>query len=511
MKKIFAICLTGLSFYTASSQDINDALRYSIQDLNGTARFRAMGGAFGAVGGDLSAISVNPAGSLIFNNNQAGVTLSDYNITNKSNYFGTQRNENDNHLDFNQAGAVFVFNNNSKKGDWKKFAISLNYENTKNLNNSVYFAGTNPYNSVDQYFLSYANGRTPSEAVPFGNITGYTYDQLYFNEQQAYFGYNSYLIDPFNPSDPNNTNYYTNVAPGGNYYHTYSLNSKGYSSKLEFNLAMQYQDWLLLGLNMNFHFVDFRQTTSFYETNNNPIYPTGSTVDQIRFNNELYTYGNGFSMQLGAIIKANKNLRFGLAYETPTWLKLNDELRQNMITSGYGLNANQNNTQYNTVVVDPQITMLYEPYRLRTADKVTASGVYIFGKRGLISADVSRKFYAGNTFSPRRDFTEENANIDNVLQSATEVRLGAEIKAKQWSLRGGYRWDQSPYKNHYTIGHLTTYSGGIGYSFGDTKLDISYSHGFRNYNQQMFNRGLTDSARTKAVYDNVSVTVLFEL
>jgi hypothetical protein len=39
-------------------------LRYSQDNLNGTARFRAMG-AFGALGGDLSSLNVNPAGSAI--------------------------------------------------------------------------------------------------------------------------------------------------------------------------------------------------------------------------------------------------------------------------------------------------------------------------------------------------------------------------------------------------------------------------------------------------------------
>ena len=35
-----------------------------LRNLNGTARYRAMGGAFGAVGGDLSALNVNPPSCL---------------------------------------------------------------------------------------------------------------------------------------------------------------------------------------------------------------------------------------------------------------------------------------------------------------------------------------------------------------------------------------------------------------------------------------------------------------
>ena len=44
------------------SQNEVDALRYSQLNLSGTARFTSMGGAFGALGGDMSSMTVNPAG-----------------------------------------------------------------------------------------------------------------------------------------------------------------------------------------------------------------------------------------------------------------------------------------------------------------------------------------------------------------------------------------------------------------------------------------------------------------
>lgn len=82
-----------------------------------------MGGAFGAVGGDLSAISVNPAGSAVFNNNQVGITLSNQNIKNNSDYFGTQTSDKDNSFILNQAGGVFVFKDRNPNNGWNKIAI----------------------------------------------------------------------------------------------------------------------------------------------------------------------------------------------------------------------------------------------------------------------------------------------------------------------------------------------------------------------------------------------------
>ncbi|MFN5638717.1 MAG: S8 family serine peptidase, partial [Akkermansiaceae bacterium] len=46
--------------------------------------------------------------SVIFSNNQAGATLTNFNTTNRTNYFGTQQRENNNHFDINQAGGVLV-------------------------------------------------------------------------------------------------------------------------------------------------------------------------------------------------------------------------------------------------------------------------------------------------------------------------------------------------------------------------------------------------------------------
>ena len=42
------------------SQNEIDALRYSQQNIFGTAKFNSMGGSFGSLGGDFSTLSYNP-------------------------------------------------------------------------------------------------------------------------------------------------------------------------------------------------------------------------------------------------------------------------------------------------------------------------------------------------------------------------------------------------------------------------------------------------------------------
>ena len=77
---------------TLNAQDITDAIRYSSESSYGTARFRAMSGAFGALGGDLSGVSLNPAGSAVFNNSHTSFSLSNYDIDNTTEYFGSFNN-----------------------------------------------------------------------------------------------------------------------------------------------------------------------------------------------------------------------------------------------------------------------------------------------------------------------------------------------------------------------------------------------------------------------------------
>ena len=78
MKKILTFTfLAIITFFDLKAQDLTDAFRYSHTNLKGTARFQAMSGAFGALGGDISAISINPASSAVFLNSAATLTFSD--------------------------------------------------------------------------------------------------------------------------------------------------------------------------------------------------------------------------------------------------------------------------------------------------------------------------------------------------------------------------------------------------------------------------------------------------
>jgi hypothetical protein len=500
MKKNLLLLVVGLSFSTVQSQEISDAIRYGQTELHGTARFTAMSGAFGALGGDLSAINVNPAGSAVFINNQFAFTMGNYDTKNKSNYFGTTTSASDNSFDLNQAGGVFVFKNRNPNGDWKKFTMAVNYENTNNYDNAAFSTGTSPVNSVANYFLSHANG------VPLSVLQDSKYANLNHGAQQAFLGYQGYIINPVTET-PNNSSYTSNVRSGGNYYQENRAYSNGYNGKLIFNSGLQYKDKLYFGINLNSHFTDYIQNTNFYESNNNPL-DLNYEVKSLNFSNNLHTYGAGFSFQMGAIAKVTNEIRLGLAYESPTWYSLQDELSQRL-----------SSVSSNTVevlppdVVNPLVINYYAPYDLRTPGSFTASAAYVFGKSGLISLDYKYKDYSCTEFSPENDpyYRGLNNTMHNSLGVSNEVRVGAEYKIENFKLRGGYRFEGSPYKDSVTIGDLNSFSGGLGYSFGSIKLDLAYAYAHSTSQQQFFSQGFTESAHINSYKNNFTMTLLFEM
>ncbi len=501
MKKQFLILLVGLACATATAQDVTDALRYAQENINGTARFRAMSGAFGAIGGDLSAINVNPAGSAVFAGSQVGVSLSNYNTKNKSSYFGNKTSDSDMAFDLNQAGAVFVLHNPTENTGWKKFALSVNYDNTNRFDNAFFTAGVNTNRSVADYFLSYANQLGLSAGF-YGQAY---FDQLSFRERQAFLGYDAYIIDPMG-GDLNSSQFISNV-PAGSYAQDNFTQTTGYNGKVTVNAATAYNDRFFIGINLNAYFNEFTRSSSFYEENNNPGLTGRPSVRSITFDQYTHSYGNGFSLQLGGIAKITNSLRAGLSYQSPTWYEFNDESWQIVYSNGsnYGNGSDAAQTQSNLLV-------LYEPYNLRTPGKFTGSLGYVFGKTAILSADYSITDYSKTRFRPGDDyFRPVNSFMSNQLDMAGELRIGAEVRAKQWSFRGGFRYEESPYKNATTMGDLTSFSAGFGYQFPRTRMDFAYTFIQRESRQGLFSQGLTDPVINDAINNNLTMSVIFEL
>ncbi len=138
---------------------------------------------------------------------------------------------------------------------------------------------------------------------------------------------------------------------------------------------------------------------------------------------------------------------------------------------------------------------------------------YVFGTKGLLSFDYARKDYSNTKFKPTSDpfFSAQNEAMSDILQATNTYRVGGEYRYKQVSFRGGYRFEESPYENEDFYGNLTGYSLGLGYSFGSTRLDLTYDHAQRTIDNQLYSIGLTDAATVDAKNSNITLSLGFDL
>ncbi len=500
MKKLFLfIGVLSMSFLNA--QDVTDALRYSQQNILGTARYRGMSGAFGALGGDISSIQINPAGSAVFLNSYGSMTLSSSRITNEANYFNGFASENSTNVNFNQIGTVFIYDNyDPNSAGINRISLGLTYEQTADNADQLIAFGRST-NSIDSFFLSEA------QDVPLDLITrrtGESVDDLYsflgetqgVGTQQAFLGHEAFVIEADDPNDPDNTIYSSNIAPGV-FDQEYIYESTGLNGKFTFNVGAQMNQDFYLGFNLNSHFINYDRITDFFEGNNN----TGSNVNEVLFTNRLSTTGAGFSVQVGGIAKVSEILRLGASYESPTWYYIEEETVQRLETFS---------DTDGRAIVDPNVVNIFPEYKLRTPARYTGSAAILFGQEGLISLDYSYRDYGSINVSSDEgvNFSNLNGDIDNLLQGASTIRIGSEWRNGNWSFRGGYSYEESPYKNDLILGDKSGFSVGLGYNFGQFKFDFAYDYKEQQREEQFFpNSSFTNFAVVDTYRDSYTFTL----
>jgi hypothetical protein len=458
MKQFFIIAtlfaVTSVSYsQSLGYQDL--ALLFSGNDENGSARFTAMSGAFGALGGDVSSININPAGIAVYQNSSFSGTLNSRNTNINSNYYENSLTSQNQYFNLSHAGAVLVFDN-AYDSDWSKFAIGFNYRITKDLEDNFSAQGN-------------------SEVATFREF----------------------------PLDNNMPAIDYNIADEQGF----TNNTRGEISEINIAFSSVHKKKLYIGLSLNFYDLDFSQQTNLTEFNSDAI---GNELDANLYQ-ENFTTGSGFSANAGFIYKAHPNFRFGLAYQTPTWFSEVIETTNITYNDGfYGdteIKVSNDNLIYNNTSGDffPVQELLYQ---LKTPSKLTASAAFIFGKNGLLSIDYINKNYK-NTKLSNQNFTNENQFFQDKLRNTHSFNAGTEWRLDRLSIRGGYKFEQSPDKLALHSDNIEGYSLGAGYNFGNFKLDFAFNDNNRTglYN---FYPGF-DVNPADLIINNKTITATFTL
>ena len=496
MNRIILIIFFYISTASLMSQNISDALNYTDNNIDGSARFSSMSGAFGALGGEISSISANPAGSAIFNDSYFSLSFANNKKTNDVSLLNSSNTQDKSNLTMNQIGGVFVFNNIGAAKKWKKIVVGLSYDQTNNNFNEYFVRNFTNSNSIDSYFLANAQGLRLDQISAFENesITDAYVDignTFGYPHQQAFLGYESYIIEPDDINNPANSGYYSNVYPGS-FNQTYYSISRGYNGKLTGNVGAQYSEKIYLGLNLNGHFVDYDNYNILEESNDNG--QQGSLhVTDINFENRLSGFGSGFSFQIGTIAKLTDWLRIGLTYDSPVWYSIKEETRQYLATRFI-----DQAEQENSIVLDPNAINVFEEFTIQTPSKLTASFAVVIKNLGLISFDYSRKDFSDMEFKTKNSydshFSNLNSEISNNLTVANSYKIGGEIISNNMSYRAGYRIDGSPYSNQNQYSDRKGFTLGIGYKFRSSTIDLSFEKYNKQHKNQLYDAGLTNQA-----------------
>jgi len=284
-------------------------LKFSTNDYSGTARFTAMSGAFGALGGDFSSVSINPAGLGVFRNTE--LMFSPALTYNKSSaaYLNTVTEDNKYRMGINNIGLVSAYDLEDSDTRWVNVNFAVGYNKKNNFNQNILFAGNNDQ-SIMEYFVANAQ-----DAGSVNNLEG-MYELLL---------YNTYLIN----YDTINNEFWSQVTDEKDLYPDQfnmnkqkSIQSEGSIGEFNFSFGANYAHKLYLGFSIDINTIHFTETASHYEyeTNESDILDFSS----MRFQEEIKTNGAGFSLKVGAIYRPFDFLRIGGALHLPTFYKLEE-------------------------------------------------------------------------------------------------------------------------------------------------------------------------------------------
>lgn len=478
MRRIFLIItvFVAATLYT-SAQYVDQALLFSQQSYGTTARSKAMGGAFGAIGGDFSSLSINPAGIGIYRTSEWSISPTAVYL-NKTQTSGGSNVTDDTKYNFNLKNIGYISTYNfTDAGSLTSFNFGFGLNRLNNFNQNSLFRNNGSKHSYTDYLVQETNGidykaiKATEKYDPFSSGLPW----------KSILGYNNGIIERYRVSnDSLANNLYQSILEEGQLVNqNYSEERKGYIYEYLFSGGVNISHILYLGATVSMQDLLYQYTVKYSENwgDNNFEY-----IDYLR------TSGLGFNLKIGAILRPVPQLRLGVAYHTPTFYNMEEDYRSSM--NSYF--AKDKEPYFNMDSPKGEYS-----YKMETPARIIASAAFQLGKRAMLSADYEYVDYSSIKLRKGADgygFKNENDDITSIYRSTNIFRFGAEFRAfKDISLRGGYELYGNPYRSVLNIEGKdipqpnadfsnVVYTGGIGFRFQNGSFDIAYSRAERrNY------------------------------
>lgn len=468
MRKRATIILLAVSAAAAYGQTMNDALQFSEYNYGGTARTMAMGNAFTALGGDLGAVTINPAGNAVARYSQFTITPS-LNVS-VNNAVG---------LPFDGAANGFErqYRNAKSTAGLPNIGFAVNYDThrtsgiknvsfgfianvTNTYRDAAYARGTNPNLSFAGAMSMGANGLNIDDLLasnawdnynlPFYAILGAQsgiFELISDEIRNDFIGINENLeTDENGDYVINNGKYNILSLPVDQ---TYNRRIAGNKYDYVFNLSANISDIIFIGANLGISSINYRfEETILEQTDKSELFQSG--FRNLKYSSAYSTSGTGVYGKFGIIATPVAGLRLGAAIQTPTAMVLRDS---------YYMKASTEFADPSRDAASKTPEGEYE-YRLEAPFRFNVGAAYTFGTFGLVSVDYEMCDYSAMRFrgansTEDSNFDGVNAEITDFMSRSHMLRAGIEFKPVRYlAIRGGYGFTTSPEISYDDAGNI---------------------------------------------------------
>jgi hypothetical protein len=307
MKKIFFFPI--LFICTAlHAQSPEDALHYSFYPQNASARILAVGGTMGSLGGDITAVFVNPAGLGQYRTSEFVFTPGISFNNNTNDFRGTNGQSSKSGFGLGPIGFVFGFNDVNRLNT--SHAISIAVMQTANFDNTVHYSGLNNYSSFSEQWAEQI-------AQSGESLSGVLNDPQY--GYGAAPALQTYLVDTFTVGGVTQVKGLPEflLANGQALMQENTIVTSGGIYEIAIGFATNKNDKWMFGGTLGIPIMNYHSVSTFTESDTSSN--TGNNFGYFTYTDDRHVTGAGINLKMGVIFKPREYIRLGFALHTPTF------------------------------------------------------------------------------------------------------------------------------------------------------------------------------------------------
>ncbi len=447
MKYKNMVAVSALLLATAvNGQTAYEAVDIAAKELNGTARFVGMGGAMSALGGDISTMGTNPAGTGLFRRADAMITFGfdqkDVEIDNQSSGKTQFR--------LNNVGFVIPFRMQDDQ-PLKFMNIGFNYQRRKSFYKNMSLEGLMLRSELSQANQMRYQAQDGFDAgVNPDNMYVGNHNNPFWNEDIGWLslmGVNAGVIS-FNPDAGSYGEYETQAVMANQRYSDFYSTERGGIDQSEINFALNFNDRVYIGATLGFYNVDYTHNTEYTEWYDDP---TNGTLGYTLYSDN-WIHGTGVNFKTGVIVRpfAESSFRIGAAVHTPIFYRLTLSTGTDIGSRLIGADGIPEEVGGSSYEFLDGNGVMDRDFKLRTP------WVFNLSAGGTLGSDVALGIeyeYEDYTTSDLNDYYGndlklENYQMNTMLKGMHTLRMGAEIKVlPELSLRMGYNYSSAAFKS----------------------------------------------------------------